>query len=369
MNSSRNISEKHGKFPLVSVIIPAFNSAKHLPCAIESALSQTYRNTQIIVIDDGSTDDTKNVIHTFIDKITYLRKNNGGPASARNYGIEKACGEYIAFLDADDYWLPEKLRDQVEFLALNPELKIVHTNAWIIEETKTICPVFLNYKPSSGNIFEELFLKNRINLLTVMLKRECFNIIKGFDESRELIGLEDYELWLRMSLKFKIGYLDRILAVYRLHDNNISNEKRLVRSNLFLIEKFSHLFGSENYNYNRLISEKKKLLYYRWACNLIENKKYKDAKNKFLHSFNGPGVRIVSIIGLISCLLRTNIFMRSRAASIKFANIGEYLMSIKNYGDAKGQFLKSIKMYPLQKRSFRQLIKLIYKNTKLKLGY
>ena len=354
---------------LVSVIIPAFNSAKFLPQAIESVLGQSYSKVELIVVNDGSTDNTEEVIGPYRNKLLHFYKENGGPGNARNFGVVKSHGEYIAFLDADDYWLPEKLYDQVEYFALNPELKIVHTNAWIMEETKTICPVFLNYKPPSGKIFEELFLKNRINLLTVMVKRECFNVIKGFDESRELIGLEDYELWLRMSLKFKIGYLDRILAVYRLHDNNISNEKRLVRSNLFLIEKFSHLFGSENYNYNRLISEKKKLLYYRWACNLIENKKYKDAKNKFLHSFNGPGVRIVSIIGLISCLLRTNIFMRSRAASIKFANIGEYLMSIKNYGDAKGQFLKSIKMYPLQKRSFRQLIKLIFENTKLKLGY
>ena len=358
-----------GRFDeLVSIVIPTYNSAEFLPEAIDSVLKQTYPHKEIIVVDDGSTDNTESLVQSYSNQIIYLKKKNQGPASARNFGIKESRGNFIAFLDADDYWLPEKLSDQVEFFALNPEIKIVHTNAWIMEETETIFPVFVNYKPSSGKIFKELFLKNRINLLTVMLKRECFNVIKGFDESRELIGLEDYELWLRMSRKFKIGYLDRILAVYRLHDNNISNEKELVRSNLFLVEKFGHLFGSKNDNCNRLISEKKKFLYYRWACNLIENKNYKDAKNKFLHSVNGHGVRIVSIIGLISCLLRTNIFMRSRAASIKFANIGEYLMSIKNYGDAKGKFIKSIKMYPLQKRSFRQLIKILYENTKLKLG-
>ena len=159
--------------PSVSVIIPTYNAAQYLPHAIDSALKQTYPHKKVIVVDDGSTDHTWSVIEPYLERISYLRKDNGGPASARNLGISKSKGEYIAFLDADDIWLPEKLAVQVDFLKKNPQFRLVHSNTWILEKDKKPYPSFVKYRPPSGQVFKKLFLQNHINNLTVLIRREC----------------------------------------------------------------------------------------------------------------------------------------------------------------------------------------------------
>ena len=226
---------------LVSTIIPTYNSAQYITIAIESVLKQTYPNYEIIVIDDGSTDNTFDIIKKFSDQIVYIYKPNGGPASARNLGIKKSSGEYIAFLDADDYWLPDRLAIQINYLKEKPHVALVHSNTWILENGIEPYLAFTNYKPSSGLIFKELFLNNHINLLTVMLKRKYFDAANGFDENKELIGFEDYDLWLRIALECSIAYIDKVVSVYRVHDSNISNETKSIHKNLFLLYKFSKM--------------------------------------------------------------------------------------------------------------------------------
>jgi glycosyltransferase involved in cell wall biosynthesis len=349
---------------LVSVIIPTYNSADYLPAAIESALAQTYSYKEIIVIDDGSTDNTRFAVQPFKDKIVYIQKENQGPASARNSGIMNSKGEFIAFLDADDIWLPGKIKAQVEFFRQNPDFSLVHTNTWIMENGDTCYPTFVSLKPPSGNAFNTLFLSNHISTLTVMLKRDCLEGLNGFDENKALIGLEDYDLWLRIALKHKIGYLDEILSVYRIHDANISDESKLIQSNLFLIEKLEKSFEHAEVDHQNLILSKKKNIYYRWACNLMERGVYDEAQKKFIFSINGKGLLIGSLIGLIGGILKTNLLMKNRKLSYRHACKAEYFMSLEKYKDAKYHYLRSILFYPIQKRSFKQLVKIFFVNIK-----
>ena len=111
--------------PLVSVIIPTYNSSQYIKEAIDSVLAQTYKNFEIIVIDDGSTDNTKEVLAPYLSVIKYIYKNNGGPASARNRGIKEANGEFVAFLDADDVWKPDRLARGVDILDQRPEVGLI----------------------------------------------------------------------------------------------------------------------------------------------------------------------------------------------------------------------------------------------------
>ena len=128
IKESGTTDNQHPEKPLVSVVIPTYNRAGFLPDAIGSVLAQSYANIEIIVIDDGSTDNTRSVLQPFEDKIRYLTSNHVGAAHARNMGMMAAKGKYIAFLDSDDQYLPGKLALQIEFLEKNPELKVVCSN-------------------------------------------------------------------------------------------------------------------------------------------------------------------------------------------------------------------------------------------------
>lgn len=337
------------KSGLVSVIIPTYNSKKYLPQSIESALAQTYPHVEIIVIDDGSTDNTKNVIEPYLDRITYLYKKNGGPASARNLGIDKAHGEYIAFLDADDYWFPEKLTLQVDFLKKNPQYALLHSNNLILEKGRELYPRFLDQKPPSGNVFDSLFLENHISNLTVIVRRECLEAAGRFDESRELISIEDYEFGLRIAASFEIGFLDEIVAVYRVHDSNISDPAGAIEKQLYLLDIFTELSTDLRKSWDQIITEKREVLYYSWACNLMEKKKYREAKKKFTIAARRNYLQMHSVLGILSCLLRTNILFRSRNTSFNYKHYANYLLLRGDHRKARKYFRAAIRYYPLQK--------------------
>lgn len=350
---------------LVSVIIPTFNSAQYLPQAIDSALSQSYAKVEIVVVNDGSTDNTKEVITPYQEKILYFYKENGGPGSARNFGIEKSHGEYIAFLDADDYWLPDKLQTQMDFIKKHREYALIHSNTWILEEYKELYPRFMNKQPSIGKIFKKLFLQNCINNLTVILKRECFDAVGGFDENEALIGFEDYDLWLRIAVLYEIGYVDEIVSVYRIHQRNISNEFKAIKSQIFLLEKFKNINPATKNLFALLFFEKEKKVYFRWACNLIENKKYNEAYDKFLFAASGKGLKIASIMGALSCRMKTNFFTKSWISSVRFKRYGDYLVYIGKFKDAEKYYLMSIKNFAIQTIAYKQFFQVCLRKLKL----
>lgn len=173
--------------PTVSVIIPAYNAADYVGRAIESALNQTHAPLEVIVIDDGSRDNTAEQVAQYPAPVRLLRQPNGGPAAARNHGARVANGEWLALLDADDAWLPHKLERQLPYLS-EPTIALVHA-----------CEP-AEYAPREAT-FEALWKRNFLLTSSVLIRRTAFDETGRFNEDRELIGVEDYNLWLRMAAR------------------------------------------------------------------------------------------------------------------------------------------------------------------------
>ena len=205
---------------LVSVVVPAYNCVLYLQQAIESIRAQTYRPIEIIVVDDGSTDDTPNLIKTLGDDIIYIRQPNGGPAKARNKGINAATGEFIAFLDADDVWLPSKLQKQIDYLVTHREAALVYSlMSNFIDGQKAGVEIFPQ-KAISGLIFDELLRDTIIPLPSVVVRTEIARTVGAFDES--LLTAEDTNFYLKVAYGHHIGVIPEVLLLRRLHASNLS---------------------------------------------------------------------------------------------------------------------------------------------------
>lgn len=216
---------------LVSVIIPTYNRANLIKETIVSVLEQTYQNFEIIIVDDGSNDNTAEIVGGIKDKrIFYFRlEHKGIPSIARNYALEKSKGEFITFLDSDDLWLPEKLEKQVEILANKKDIGLVYCNASYFGTGYHGKSTILK-KGYSGYVFEKLIEKNFVPLLSVMCKRKVFDIAGLFDETKNIRAVEDYELWMRIAKHFKFYYIDQVLCRYRLHSQNLLGDAKFKSS-------------------------------------------------------------------------------------------------------------------------------------------
>lgn len=212
--------------PRVSIIIPAYNSARFLEEAIESVFAQTYKDYETIVIDDGSTDNTQEVLAPYLDRIQYIYQHNRGASSARNTGISHSQGEYIAFLDADDIWLPEKLSTQVEYLNNNQDIALVYSLVlWVDVHGKPLDKRNrLSGRLPAGDVFNILYIRNFIITSSVMVRRRLLGTVGLFDES--LTHAEDHELWLRIASKFKVCGIDKYLCQYRVTPQSLSERNR-----------------------------------------------------------------------------------------------------------------------------------------------
>lgn len=215
----------------ISVIIPTYNRSHTVGKAIESVLRQTYQDFEINVIDDGSTDNTREALAPYLDKILYEYKENAGIASARNRGIELAKGEYIAFLDSDDFWKPEKLERQMECFAKHPQYGLVATRCItnVVDlNFNTIAINKVRRSGKSGWVYPDLFCKNFLRTSSVMVKKECFQEVGKFDEA--FPRCEEIDMWLRLSKKYPVGFINDILTVYtrrpkETRHNNIEGRK------------------------------------------------------------------------------------------------------------------------------------------------
>jgi len=217
--------------PLVTVIAPLYNAEKYIAETTESVINQSYQNWEMIIVDDCSTDSSREIVKDYETKDSRIKlieseTNFGGPARPRNIGLDNAKGEYIAFLDADDVWLSEKLEKQVEFLEENKDVDICHTLAHVIDGNSVEKGLFNNQKVynklkyiiSQRNI---LFYTNNININSVMMR---VNTTLKFDEDKNLVALEDWKYWIDSQKNGKkIVLLDDVLLNYRVHQSSISN--------------------------------------------------------------------------------------------------------------------------------------------------
>ena len=238
--------------PKITAVIPSYNSAGFLPEAVESVLSQSYADVELIVVDDGSVDDTSEVIGRYGDAVKYIYKENGGVSRARNTGIEAASGEFIAFLDADDAWLPQKLELQMKVIESRSDSLAAHTDFNIGDSELNVVGVTISDR--GDDILEDLFLKGNVigTPSSVLVAKEVIEKTGGFDPDLSLCA--DWDMWIRIACETGFGYVDSPQIIYRQHDSNMSNDAKLldVDSNLMFEKAF------ENPNVPDRIKERKR---------------------------------------------------------------------------------------------------------------
>jgi len=238
------------KLPLVSIVIPAYNAAGYIAATVDSARAQDYKPKEIIVVDDGSTDATAAICARYGRRIKYIKQKNAGPGAARNRGIEAARGELIAFLDADDAWLPGKLTRQVRLMRAKPRPGLSFTDFLFEREPDqppvrafSLSPQLYDHprRPvvnkafvAENLLFEPLLLRNYIGTSTVVAYKQCLVDAGLFDPT--LPSAQDRELWLRVAKKYRMAYIDEPLTEYHYNPNSITraSQKRLINIILLL---------------------------------------------------------------------------------------------------------------------------------------
>lgn len=245
---------------LVSVVIPAYNAEKYLREAVDSALAQSYPECEIVVVDDGSTDGTGAILDGYGDRIRVVRQVNSGSAAACNAGVAAARGAWIAFLDADDVWLPDKLSRQVEQCGHAP---ISHTDSVCFGESLEREVRRSTFEqPYSGFVLEHLLVRNFITKSSVMVRRELFIACGGFEAN--FPGVEDWPLWLQICARNELAYLPEVVVRYRVHAKSKSMESRkTMRDHLRIIAR---AFGPDGVgrDYPHL---RKRALHSSWTIN------------------------------------------------------------------------------------------------------
>jgi len=230
--------KKNRKKPLVSVIIPTYNRSQMVQEAIDSVLEQDFTDYELIVVDDGSNDNTPEILAGYGQRIKVLHQSNKGVSAARNLGIAAASGQLIAFLDSDDLWLPRKLATQVKFFEDNPTVVINQTQERWIRNGRRVNPKQRHHK-FSGMIFQQSLALCLVSPSAVMIKKRLLGDVGVFDE--QLPACEDYDLWLRISCRYPVHLIDMPLIIKRGgHDDQLSKaaglDKYRIRSLVKIIE-------------------------------------------------------------------------------------------------------------------------------------
>jgi glycosyltransferase involved in cell wall biosynthesis len=208
------------------VIIPTFNRASLVSGAINSVLGQSYRDFELIIIDDGSTDDTERAVRRYGNRILYHRQTNRGVAAARNAGIEVSRGEYLCFLDSDDLWKAEKLQVQVAFADAHPGYALIATEISPFDRHGAVAGRAKSrmYRIANGMVAEQLLFANWIQTSTVLVRAHCLKEVGGFDEEVGNFG-EDWLAWMRMASRYPIYFLPQPLVLYRVHEETLTSHQ------------------------------------------------------------------------------------------------------------------------------------------------
>lgn len=224
--------------PCVSILLPVFNGRRFLARAIESALSQTYQDLEIIAVNDGSTDETEKILESFGSKIRAFQRPHLGAYPARNFALSQARGVFIAFLDYDDAWFPEKLSRQVALFESRPDLGLVFGNGVIVDEGMSRPgPAFFDLaRPARGKIFKDLVRCNFIPQSSVMVRKACFEKLGAF---REIPLGADYHKWLQISLHYQADYVENPVFSYGAHSSNASSDR--IKRYTYLLDIFDDL--------------------------------------------------------------------------------------------------------------------------------
>lgn len=270
--------------PEISIIIPVYNGKKFIAEAINSVLRQTHKDYEIIVVDDGSTDDSGKVLEQFGDKIRYFYQQNKGISSARNMAIKEAKGEYIALLDQDDVWYPRRLEKQIEVFKIKPDTGMVYSTCYCINEKNEILyKLPYNHKLCSGWVFKDLIFETFIPVPTVLIKKSVLDEVGFFNEKYSYA--EESELFLRISRLYKIECIDEPLAAYRIHCQNLSrNKEKNLDEDIMLKEEMMKIYPKETLPIQNSLRLNLAKQYYKAGLLYLGLRKRNTAQEKFLKS-------------------------------------------------------------------------------------
>jgi glycosyltransferase involved in cell wall biosynthesis len=292
----------------VSIIIPTYNRNEFLLEAVYSALNQTHKNTEIIVVDDGSTDNTRQILETLIKekKIKYIYRENGGPSKARNTGIRIATGEYIAFLDSDDLWKPDFIREAVNFLKNYPDISAVHCDLEFIG-----CETPDRFKNKDklvrkGRMFEDyLLLRGSVFLSCLFIKRSALNKVGLFDES--LFTAEDNNFISRVTKEYEIGFINKAMLIRRVHKNNLSLIGVENAGTFQNLDNLVNLFPELHPCKSKIMRKAYGVRYIRSGLSHFRNSDYIKAREFFKKALKNNCLNIKTIIYFISSFIPKNL--------------------------------------------------------------
>ncbi|MFN7948958.1 MAG: glycosyltransferase family A protein [Blastocatellia bacterium] len=246
--------------PVVSVVIPAYNCAGFIGETLDSVFAQTFSGYEVIVINDGSPDtpELERVLEPYRERIVYLRQSNRGPGAARNAGIRRARGEYVALIDSDDQWLPQFLSEQLRALQNDPALDLIYADALFFGDSQLAGQTFMSATPSRGPVnFESLLNWQCVVLLSTVVARRQALIDGGlFDE--EFYRCEDFALWLRMAHRgMRLGYQPKVLARYRCRPDSLSaSSTRMFASEIEVLRLIERTCALSSARHRLLIAAK-----------------------------------------------------------------------------------------------------------------
>ena len=276
---------------LVTIITPSYKSEKFISQTIESVLSQTYQNWEMIIVDDASPDNSNNIIEKYCQKDARIKlikiEINSNPAVARNRAIKEAKGRYIAFLDADDIWMPNKLTRQIPIFE-NKKIGICICDSYFFNDKGIVKQIYKNRKPPVGSVFKELLGRYFISLETAIIRKSSLDSLdEWFDNRFNMI--EEYDLFVRIGYKWNVGYVDEVLAKWRIHDDSwtwsyskdfpIEREMMLKKLEKY-IPDFLSIYSNEVYLINRTCDFENARLY--WSSN--EKKKARDLLKPYMYT-------------------------------------------------------------------------------------
>jgi len=234
--------------PEVSVVVTCYNYGKYVAGCLNSILEQSFEDFEIILVDDGSTDNSEEQIRPYLhdSRINYIKQKNGGQANAKNTGIRESSGRFIAFLDADDEWVPTKLEKQLPLF--NNNIGVVYSTHCFMDEVGNIVQRGRRRKmmePKSGKVTEDLYMDNFIPFSSSIVRSECFDQFGGFDETLAM-GI-DWDLWLRLSTRYHFDYINEPLLIYRVgHSGQMSkNETTRHKCSDRILIKFRKCYPDE----------------------------------------------------------------------------------------------------------------------------
>lgn len=269
--------------PKISVIIPAYNCAQYISETVESVLAQTYQDYEIIIVDDGSTDNTKDVLSKYVEaypnKVIYIYQQNAGEGGARNRGLKESVRDYVAFLDSDDIWLPTKLEKQMALVdSLKGEDIVVFGDQYQFNDSGAILlkSMFKILKPYNGFVYEKLLYENFLTTNMILTKRDFFNKVGYFKEGMKYCA--DFEMWLRLAKHYKFYYVEDLVAGYRIHSAQVSGNIHKMREYHLMVvnEALNNLKANAILTNNVLSNQHYKYGYMFWDKNY-----YADARLDF----------------------------------------------------------------------------------------